>query len=618
MDFELHWIDSAIIVAYLLVTIVAGVMLTRRASQSADSYFLGGRSVPWYLLATANASGMFDIAGTMLMVTWVFVYGVKGALLPWMWPVFNQVFLMVYLSLWLRRSNVMTGAEWIGTRFGSGVGARLSNLIVVVFALISTVSFLAYAFKGIGKFAEVFLPFDLTPDQYGLVIMGVTSIYVVAGGMFGVLVTNLLQFALLTITSVQIAWIAMSRTTAEQIAERVPAGWESMAFDWSSLRIDWSETFPAVTEKIDGDGFSLFGLVFSIMLAKGVLISMAGPAPNYDMQRVLSCRTPREAALMSWFVSVVLFFPRYLMIAGVCALGLVYFGDEMRSAGEVDFEQVLPEVIADFVPVGLVGLVLAGLLAAFMGTFSGTVNCGASYIVNDLYKKYLQPEGSSRGDLVVSYAASIAIVAVGIGFGLASQSIHGVTQWIVGGLFGGYTAPNLLKWHWWRLNGEGYFCGMLGGIGAALGLATYYEGQPLLLAVEKNMALFPIILGVSALATVLGSLLTAPTDEKTLDAFYRNVRPWGWWGPVRERVIAADPGFVAGTHPARDLANCAVGTVWQLALTVLPLFIVFRAWTPCAVWVGVLAATSLVLWFTWYRPLVRETAAEETTEPLAA
>ena len=134
---QLTVIDALIILTYLAFTVVIGFVLKKIAQKDKKSYLLGGNKLPWYLLGLSNASGMFDISGTMWLVTLAFVYGLKSIWIPWLWPVFNQIFLMVYLSIWLRRSNVTTGAEWIGTRFGTGRGASLSHNIVVVFALIS-------------------------------------------------------------------------------------------------------------------------------------------------------------------------------------------------------------------------------------------------------------------------------------------------------------------------------------------------------------------------------------------------------------------------------------------------------------------------------------------------
>jgi SSS family solute:Na+ symporter len=600
---QIHAVDIAIIVIYMVVTVVAGLILTRLSARNIDSYFLGGKAVPWYLLGVANASGMFDITGTMLLVTWLFVYGVKGAWIPWIWPTFNQVILMIYLSVWLRRSNVMTGAEWIRTRFGNGPGAKLSDISVVIFALVTTIAFLAYAFQGIGKFSAVFLPWDLRPETYAIIIMGVTSVYIILGGMFGVLITNLIQFALLTVASVCIGVIAMSRTSAEQITAATPEGWKSLFFGWN-LNLDWSGLIASVNDKISADGWSLFGIFFMMMLLKGILVSVAGPAPNYDMQRILSARTPKESALMSWFVSVVLYFPRYLMITGICVLGLVFYSGQLHAMGaDVDFEQILPFVINNFIPTGLVGLILAGLLAAFMSTYSGTVNCGASYIVNDIYKRYINANAPTKKYVSMSYISSFLLVALGIAFGFICQSIDSVTQWIVGGLWGGYTAPNILKWYWWRLNGFGYFAGMVAGMAAAMVFALFGRSRDVLFGIEFNIATFPFILVFSAIASIVVSLLTQPDKEEVLKEFYRKVRPWGFWKPIHDKVVQENPEFRANQAFKRDAVNVAVGIVWQITLTLIPIYLIIRAFTPMWITIGVLVVTSVFLKKNWYDKL---------------
>ena len=134
---QLHLIDSTIIILYLVSVVLVGFLMKRRAAKDINNYFLGGNSIPWYILGISNASGMFDITGTIWLVSIFFIYGLKSVWMPWMWPTFNQIFLMIFLATWLRRSNVMTGAEWLKTRFGDGKDARLSHIIIVIFALIS-------------------------------------------------------------------------------------------------------------------------------------------------------------------------------------------------------------------------------------------------------------------------------------------------------------------------------------------------------------------------------------------------------------------------------------------------------------------------------------------------
>jgi Na+/proline symporter len=588
-------VDVFIIGAYLVAVVVIGFMLSRRASESIDSYFLGGNTVPWYFLGISNASSMFDITGTMWLVSIVFVYGIKGALISWLWPLFNQIFLMVYLSAWVRRSNVLTGGEWIMTRFSAGPGSELSRLSVLVFALVGVVGFLAYAFQGIGKFASVFLPFDVSPEVYAVVVMGITTTYVVAGGMYSVVVTDLIQFVLLTIASLVIAGLAFSAVTPEALHAAVPEGWADLRFGWT-LDLDWSALLPAVNAQIDEDGWNLFTIFMMMVLFKGILVSAAGPAPNYDMQRMLAARTPREAALMSGIVTVCTI-PRWFMVGGVTTLALVFFSPELTAmGGGIDFELVLPRVIGEFLPVGVVGLLLAGLLAAFMSTFDSTVNAGAAYLVNDFYKRYLRPEASDKTYVRAGYLASFFVVGLGVTFGFMSESINSVTKWIVSGLYGGYTAPNVLKWYWWRFNSYGYFGGMISGITAALLF-------PLVAPEWSALDSFPVILLISAVASVAASLLTPPDDEATLKRFYVSVRPWGFWRPVHERVVAEQPGFAGNTRFRRDAANVGVGVVWQLSLYLLPLYLLTYDYGATAV---TLALGLLGTWFlkkNWYDKL---------------
>ena len=592
---SIHPIDITILVLYLIAVVSIGIYLTTRASQNLDTYFLAGRSVPWYILGVSNSSSMFDITGTMWLVLMFLVYGVKGAWIPWIWPTFNQIFLMVYLSIWIRRSNVLTGSEWITTRFGNGKGAELSRISVLVFAMVSVIGFLAYAFQGIGKFASVFFPFDISPELYAITFMGITTIYVVLGGMYSVVFTDLIQFTLLTIVSFVIGFIAFTRVTPEALHAVIPNGWLDLAFTWE-LELDWSALIPAANNQIMADGWNLFTIFFMMMIFKGILISLAGPTPGYDMQRILAAKTPREAGLMSALVSVCQI-PRWFMIVGITTLALVYFSNDLVAMGDnVDFELVLPWVISEFLPVGLVGFVLAGMLAAFMSTFDSTVNAGAAYLVNDVYKRYFNPNAPTGLYIKASYIASFLIVGVGIAFGFMSESVNSVTQWIVSGLFGGYTAPNILKWHWWRFNGFGYFCGMIAGVLAALIM-------PMALPELSPLNAFPFILIVSGIAGISGSLMTAPDDEKTLEEFYKNVRPWGFWKPILKKIQSSDANVRKNNNFYRDMFNIFIGMVWQINMVLVPIYLLVYEYTAFTVSLILVIGTTLILKKNWYDKL---------------
>jgi Na+/proline symporter len=614
---KLHAVDIGIIVGYFLTVILIGLWVSRRGSKDLDSYFLGGKSLPWYMLGVSDASGMFDISGTMYLVSILFVYGMKSIWLPWLWPVFNQVFLMMFLSGWLRRSNVLTGAEWIQTRFGRNRGANLAHLSVVFFALVNVIGMLAYAFKGIGKFADVMLPWHFTSNTtglftneniYAIIILGLTSLYAIKGGMVSVVITEVMQFCILTVTALAIGIIAIYKVSPEMIQHAVPQGWANPFFGLH-LDMDWRGIFDKVNDVIRQDGNELFGIMFGLMFFKGVLASLAGPAPNYDMQRILATRNPREACLMNGMVNAVLYFPRYLMIAGITVLALAFCMPQLQSMEKPDFEKLLPIVLLDYVPAGVVGFLLAGLLAALMSNFAATLNAAPAYIVNDIYKRFFNPDMPPKMQVAWSRITSVIVLVVGILFGLLTTRITDVMMWIVGALYGGYVMANVLKWYWWRFNGSGYFWGMMAGILSAMFVPNL---APLAgIHVSNTLYLFPVIFAFSIIGCLLGTLLNPPEDEAVLKKFYKTVNPWGAWGLIRAKVIAEDAGFVPNPHFKKDMVNVLIGIVWQLCLTALPIYVVLRNWN----WVGgilvLLAATTVFLKVNWYDKLERPSATQE-------
>lgn len=601
-------VDIAIILIYLLSTILIGLALRKRAQRSKDDYLLGGKSIPWYMLGLSNASGMFDISGTIWLVTLMFVYGIKSAWIPWLWPVFNQIFLMVYLSKWLRRSNATTGAEWIGTRFGFGKGAKMSHIIVVIFALVVCLGYLAYGFIGLGKFIEIFIPWELVsnyipfaispeyvPHFYGTVFTLFAVFYSLLGGMSGIVWADVVQFTIMTIAALVIGYLGFQAVGASGLD--VPNDW--MSPFKGGLDLDWSEIIPEVNQKIKQDGYGLFTIFLMMMLFKGILVSVAGPAPTYDMQKILSTKSPAEASKMSGFVSVILMPIRYLMIAGFAALALVYYEklDLLNSTGNIDFELILPTAIKEFVPVGLLGLLLAGLIAAFMSTFAGTLNAAQAYLVNDIYLKYTKPNASTNQIKNMNYLTGIIVVIVSIVLGIFAEDVNSVLNIIVSVLYGSYVGANILKWHWWRFNGEGFFWGMVAG------LLTAWIVPSFIFPDVNELYLFPILLVMSLIGSIVGTYSSPPTEEAVLKNFYKNVRPWGFWKPVHDKLAKEDPNFKKNKNFGRDMFNVAVGIVAQTILVILPMYIIFRQSTPAYISLILLFACVFLLKKFWWNNL---------------
>lgn len=612
--------DVTIIIFYILLTLAVGVWVSRKASKGLDSYFLGGNSIKWYYLGLSNGSGMFDVSGTAWMVGILFLYGVKSFMFMWMWPIWNQIFVMIFLAAWIRRSNIMTGSEWILTRFGDDKSGRASHLIVAIFAVIASIGFIAYFFEGVGKFMTIILPWDLTlgdaahtwltsSQSYALLIIFFTTIYTVKGGMFSVVATEVLQYIIMVLAGVLVVAYTFFTISDIEIQQVIPAEWKNVLFG-AELSGFWSGKLEAFNTLIDTQGYKMFGAFIGMTLFKGFFASVAGPTPSYDMQRILSTRSVKDAAYMSGFTNLILFIPRYLLIAGVVVIALVYIAPGMAASETLsgnDLEIILPRVINNHIPVGIKGLLLSGLLAAFMSTFSAFVNAGPAYIVNDIYKKYFKPKASSKHYIKASHIASFGVVILGVVMGFFAESINSITLWITSALYGGYVAANFLKWVWWRFNGWGYFWGMLAGL--IIATLQFLIDQNKLHFVEGSLLyhwsripaiyLFPIIFSVSLAGCFLGTFLSKPTSMDTLTKFYGSVRPWGWWKPVLKVLQTESPNQKANPDFGMDMLNCLIGMVWQSSMILLPVYLVIRDYALAGLWFGIFAVTSVTLKFTW-------------------
>lgn len=613
-------IDISIIVLYICITLFVGIWVSKKASQGLESYFLGGNSIKWYFLGLSNGSGMFDVSGTAWMVGILFLYGAKSFMFMWLWPVWNQIFIMMFLAVWIRRSKVMTGSEWILTRFGDGRAGRASHIIVAIFAIIAAIGFIAYFFEGVGKFITIILPWDMTlvindsivltsAQSYASIIILLTTIYTIKGGMYSVVATEVLQYIIMVIAGVLVALYTFFAISDVEISSMITDEWLNVFFSWE-LGPHWNGKYQAFNDLIDSEGYRMFGAFIGMALFKGFFASIAGPTPGFDMQRILSTKTVKEAAYMSGFTGLILYAPRYLLIAGIVVIAVVTLGPGYATNGDLtgaELELLLPKVINFHVPVGIKGLLLAGLLAAFMSTFSAFVNAGPAYIVNDIYKKYFKPEASSKHYIHASYIASFLVVGLGVFMGFFADSINSLTLWITSALYGGYVAANFLKWIWWRFNGWGYFWGMLAGLIVASvqfilehNKSSLTEGSFFYDLIHiPAIYLFPIIFGFSLLGSFLGTFFTKPTDLATLQSFYSNVKPWGWWKPVFDSLEKNDKSVQKNNDFWLDMLNVVIGIIWQSSMILLPIYLVFRDYGKTGVVFVIFILTSLILKYTW-------------------
>jgi SSS family solute:Na+ symporter len=605
---KLHLLDVLILVCYLIMMVFIGWYYRNKARLNKESYLMGGKKLPWYMLGLSDASDMFDISGTMWMVSLCFVYGFKSIWIPWLWPVFNQVFNMMFLAKWLRRSNADTGAEWLATRFGlKGRGVKASHNVTVAFALIGCLGFLAYGFVGLGKFVEIFIPWHLiesyvpfhvpaeyVPHFYGILFTLFATFYSILGGMHSIVLGDVIKYIIMTVGCIAIGYIAFTHLRNQNVV--VPEGWSNPFFGWK-LDLNWTGIVEDANKKIAADGYGLFGIFFMMILFKGVFASLAGPAPNYDMQKVLSTKSPKEASKMTGFVSLILLPVRYTMVIGLTVLALLYYKQlDLSSANGTDFEKILPATINSFLPVGILGIVLTGLMGAFMGTFSGTLNAAQAYIVNDIYLKYVKPEASNKQIMTMNYLTGLIVVVVGVFLGFFARDVNSILQWIVSGLYGGYIAANMLKWYWWRFNANGFFWGMLSGIAGALVFSSFFSGI-------EFLYYFPVLFAISIAGCLIGTYTAPATDEQVLKDFYRTVKPWGFWKPVQRLVISELVDFEPNKRFKLDMFNVVLGVIAQLCLTILPMYFILWMKLPLIITIGIIIVIGIILKRTWWNKL---------------
>jgi Na+/proline symporter len=588
-------VDYGIILLYFAIVIGLGFWYQKRASKSLGAYFLGGKSIHWLALAMSGSVSNFDITGTMWIISILYVLGMKSMWHHWMWGFLMGAFFLGYMGKWVRRSNVMTAAEWMKTRFGSDSGGRLARTAYALMAVLTLACFVGYAYQGIGKFASVYIRLEalaqytsspwlrhiLTehePDILAVAIIGITTLYVVLGGLYSVVVTDVIQTIILTLGSIFIACIAWSRLTPELLA-RLPEGWTSLSVPWRL------EEFAGAEQNAQ---FELFGAMVIVWVVKGLLLNAGGPSQMYDFQRFLAARDARDAAKVgaAWSVFLIV---RWAMAVGIALLAIT------GVAGVTDSEKVMPQVLLEFLPMGIRGIVLAGLLAAFMSTFSSTVNSGASFIVRDIWQPYFRPRAGDAESVRAGYWATLLLVLIGLVIGAMVDSITQIWNWMMMGLGAAMIVPNVLRWYWWRMNGWGYAIGTFGGTLLSL-IALFFNDVPMYYT-------FPAICLASLLVSIIASLATQPVDRNILVGFYKSVRPFGLWKPVaaldenRESKIENREGV------SRTVVNVVLAMLAITGLYLFPMYLVGHWYLRSMLWLVLAGAAIVALKYTWYRSL---------------
>ncbi len=561
----LHSLDVAVVVSYLVALVIAGVWLAKRAGESSEHYFLGGRKLPWWALGASGMSSNLDVAGTMTIVTLLTVFGVQGFFIEMRGGVVLPIAVfLAFMGKWHQRSRVMTTAEWMTLRFGGGAGGRAARATAALTYVVLTVAMIVFFLSAGGKFLAEFLPF--TPTQCAVGMASLAFGYTLVGGLYGVIWTDVFQAFLIGGAAVYVSVVAAGQVSPELLAA------------WPGAELN--NFFPMIGGHEGLSAYEPFWFFLLIWAFKGVLEGLGGSGGSaYMAQRFYAAGGERDCRKIAMLWTV-LFAARWPMVLGFAILA-IKLGLDVSSLEEA--EAVLPAVLgSEFFPAGLRGLVLAAMLAAAMSTFDSTINAGASYVVKDLYEVW-RPAATDRQRVWAGYIASTLLVVAGLLISLAlGGSVLGVWVGIVMLLFPAFLVPFALRWFWARFNGAGFAIGTAGGFAGAVFFAFV---DP---AGWNEVTRFLGIAGVSLAASLAGALATRPVARETLENFYRQIRPLGWW-PREWR--AAD----VAEH-RRDVTTLIGALVWQVVTFLLPMAAVLGRWTEVAVLTPLWVALAVWLW----------------------
>jgi Na+/proline symporter len=546
-------IDWIIVGLYMALTLGIGVWLARRASGSMEDFFVGGRALPWWLAGTSMAATTFSIDTPLYIAGVVGNRGIAGNWEWWNFAIAHVILIYIFAKMW-RRAEIVTDNELTEIRYAGRPAAVLRATKGFLFAVVVGSIGIGYAMLAMVKVIdalEIFPGLGLAPgDHAKLWSVVAVSVLVLAyagvAGLWGVVATDFFQFFLGMLGAILVAVFAVGHVgglddmvrLAQQNTEFDVLAFTPLTFGQGGfLGLGWSSV-----AQISGWTFVAY------MVLQWWAFRRSDGGGEF-IQRLAAAKDERDAERAAWFFNILHYVVRTWPWIVVAVVALVVYPElEDRELG-------YPKLMLDYLPAGLLGIVVASLLAAFMSTVSTLINWSASYITNDLYARFVRPEAGQRELVMFARIASVLVTALGAGAAFFSQDITTVFRLVIA--IG--TGPGLvliLRWFWWRINAWAELAAMLAGfvVGFATSVWTGVDvtlfgtvvSIPPLRIADFGQRLFVTSL-VTLAVWVPVMLLTRPEPDEKLDAFYRRVRPGGpGWRRQRERT---------GLAPAQDLGR---------------------------------------------------------------
>ncbi|MCX7835081.1 MAG: Na+:solute symporter [bacterium] len=519
----LSFLDWTVLVIYLLVSVVVGLWLTKRSNSSTEEYFLSGRNLPWWLLGTSIVATTFS-SDTPLYVTNLVRKG--GVSENWQWWSFaiGGILGAVWLAPLWRRAGIMTDVELTEIRYSGKAAAFLRAFRGIWLAVLVNCIGMGWVMLGMAKITYVCFGWDKVTALF--ILCSITLFYTLLGGLWGVVLTDFVQFIIAQVGAILLAFYSVNAVGGiNKLRDFLEnsLNWkelnQSIVYGPGFLPNEPTAFIPAIlnTQNVFNAAFGAF-LVYTLVQWWANLNSDGG---GKVIQRLLAAKNEKHAlGGFLWFNIAHYSIRTWPWVITALASLMLY-------PTMTDHELAYPKLMVDLLPNGVLGIMLASFMAAFMSTITSQINWGASYLLNDVYRRFLVRNKNDHHYLKMSWLFSTLVLLFGAIAAYLANSVTTTFQFVIT-LGSGVGPIYLLRWLWWRINAWSELI--------ALAVSTVLAATWTFL--QPPWATFSIKLFLTAFPTffiaIVVSLLTKPTEKKRLIEFYKKTTPPGWWKPIQQ------------------------------------------------------------------------------------
>ena len=536
-------IDWAIVVGYILFALGLGIYFSKRAGKNINEFFVSGRNLPWWLAGTSMVATTFA-ADTPLAVTGIVVNdGIAGNWLWWNAVLSGMLATFLFARLW-RRSEIITDVEFTELRYSGPSASFLRGFRALYIGLPINCITMGWVILAMQKIVR--LTFDLPDDANTkiLIVLGcllIAGIYCALSGFWGVVMTDIVQFGMAMVGSIALAIIAINKIGGIGVLKEKLIGIYGAEHGILNFTPDFSAGEMAI-------------ITFGVYLGIQWWASNGVDGSGYIAQRMFAAKNERHTLLATLWFNIAHYTLRpwpWILVALVVMV--VYPGLQDPEAG-------YPMLMLDYLPVGLLGLMLTAFLAAFMSTIDTHLNWGASYLVNDFYKRFFKPEATPQHYVAISRLFVILIMLIAGVTSFFMDSIEGAWKFLIA-LNAGIGLVQILRWYWWRINAWSEISAMVASLIVSIVVFTLPQTK------DEFALQMLIIVPISTVVWIVVTFLTEPVSTETLTNFYNRVRPSkrGWTLIAAEAKEAQDGTNrqnpqIASKTPA--LVNWVIGVIF--------------------------------------------------------